>query len=704
MAQVKVSVITVTFNAKEFVGGFLNSLRKLNLNGIELEVLLIDNGSSDGTFALIRDRYSEVHAIKNDENNYARALNLGIARSDGDYVVIANNDATAHADWLQGMLEIIQRKDRIGAVQSKILLSGSGCLNSVGVERTEHFYFRDIAFGEQDSPRYEAPAKRQYVSGGSVMFRRACLEDVGAWDEEYIMYMEDVDYSARCRDRGWELWFAPDSILYHHYHGSASETLCRYFCSRNRLFFVARHHPEELSACVPSSQFYKHGEFDLLYRSLLHAVRRMCEYHDTDTVSRALKSLGKDLPALFGDAGAHNFFSHLNLLLGNRRIRVGIYDHAGHFAGGGQRYAAEMAAIMQDRYEVTYIFNKEVQLSDYRKWFDIDLSRCDMKVVPIPFFDKLDCYVLDEGMVRGEISNPFDVVAEESLHYDIFINANMLSKVNPLSLLSIFLCHFPDQEMGRFFQVDKYDYLITNGEYSGRWCKKRWGLEPTFEWHPPVNMYNENSSPHVKEKIIVSVSRFEVSGSKRQLEMVNTFAQMCREHPERMVGWKLVLLGGSIPDNEYLGAVLAEVARVGCAIEVLTNAPVEIVREYYRRALVFWHACGLNETEPQRVEHFGMTTVEAMQNYCVPIVINGGGQKEIVKHGESGYRFSSIEQLKEFSFAVMGQRELCRDMAQKAYERSGLFSHEVFKGRMESLLGEIEAELLGVDFLPKGPG
>jgi glycosyltransferase involved in cell wall biosynthesis len=515
------------------------------------------------------------------------------------------------------------------------------------------------------------------------------------------MFMEDVEYSARCREKGWKLWYSPSSILYHQYHGSTSDALCEYFCTRNRFLFVARYFPLELAECIPSSHFYKKGEFDLLYRSLLHSVRKMSEYHGAETVNRVLQKLRECLPGYLGDITTYMFFSHLEVILGLRKIRVGIYDHAGHFAGGGQRYVAEMAAIMQERYDVTYIFNNDVQLSDYKDWFDLDLSRCSMKVIRIPFFEKRKRYTPDEGMVLSEIANPFDIISKESLNYDIFVNANMLGKVNPLSPASIFVCHFPDQEKARFFQVDKYDHLITNGDYTGEWVEKRWQLKPTRKLYPPVNMYNPDSRSTNKEKIILSVSRFEVSGSKKQAELIETFSKMCRQHPEKTEGWRLVLMGGSTPGNAYLETLQEAVSSSNCPIELRENAAVSEIKDYYRRASIFWHACGLDETKPERVEHFGMTTVESMQNYCVPIVINGGGQREIVEQDKSGFRFSNLDELMAFSFTVMNDAELCVRMADAAYERSHLFSQQVFKGKLDKLLDEVELELLGRDVLPK---
>jgi len=697
----RVTVVTVTFNGKRFLQDFFSSLLATDQHGLQLEIIMVDNGSMDGSVDWVRGNYPQIRILENEENNYALALNLGIASSSGEYVVVTNNDATVHSNWLQGFLEVFQLDKKIGAVQSKIYFSESNKINSVGVEEIEHFYFRDIGFDDDDSVRYSQPKEREYVTGGSVMFRRECLEDVGDWDEEFIMFMEDVDYSARCRKRDWKLFYAPHSILFHHYHGSSSDSLCDYFCTRNRFLFVAKHFPLELPDCIPTSHFYKKGEFDLLYRSLIHSMRKMCGCHDTETVIRVLQLLRDCLPGYLGDVSAHMFFSHLEVLLGLRRIRLGIYDHAGHFAGGGQRYVAEMAAIMQDRYDVTYIFNNDVKLSDYKDWFDIDLTRSAMKVIRIPFFEKMKRYTPDEGMVRSEVSNPFDIISRESLNYDIFVNANMLGKVNPLSPVSIFVCHFPDQKKGRFFQVDKYDHLIINGDYTGEWVTKRWQLKPTNKLYPPVNMYNPQSAPDRKEKLILSVSRFEVSGSKKQLELIRAFSDMCKQYPKDVSGWRIILVGGSTPGNNYLESLLEAVAEVQCPIEIVPNAAVSQIKEYYRRAAIFWHACGLDEDRPERVEHFGMTTVEAMQNYCVPVVIDGGGQREIVQHGDSGFRFSTLEELKSFSLAIMNDKEMCHRLAEQAFKRSQLFSQEVFKAKFQKLLDDVELELLGRDSLPR---
>lgn len=378
-----------------------------------------------------------------------------------------------------------------------------------------------------------------------------------------------------------------------------------------------------------------------------------------------------------------------------QRIKIAIYDHAFHFPGGGQRYVAEMARILQDKYDVTYIANKDIAIQKYKDWFNIDLSRCTLKIIKIPFFEKLGEPFINEGAVVFEPENPFDVISEETRNYDIFINANMLTKVRPQSLLSMFVCHFPDRKRGRFFHVDDYNYLISNGLYTSSWMKKRWGLEAAHLLYPPVDMYNPDSNPQNKEKIILSVARFEVSGSKKQIEMAKAFANMVDSNRTLMKDWTLVLAGGTFTGNPYFDKVKRSVDSLECSIELRPDVTYEKLRSLYREAAIFWHACGLEEKDPHRIEHFGMTTVEAMQNFCVPVVIDGGGQREIVQHNTSGFRFKNIRQLQAHTKALMVDEHLRCRMAEEAYKRSHDFNRDVFKTKVDEIFGDIEIELRG---------
>ncbi len=476
-----------------------------------------------------------------------------------------------------------------------------------------------------------------------------------------------------------------------------------YLSTARRLDAALGRSAEEAAATITNSPLMLLAAPDLLFRCLVTAGVHLFLRHPPEKALQFFGTLCRAVRQACGVVTAIQLVSRLELELGLRRPRLAIYDHAFHFAGGAQRYVAEIAHAVQDRYEVTYLVNQEMHIDQCREWYGLDLSRCALKVVKIPPAEQPETGLIDEGRVAFRRYNAFDVIGLESLNYDIFINANMLSKVNPLALCSVFICHFPHTEKDHFFQVDKYDYLVANSEYTISWTKKRWGLTPTHLLYPPVEMYHPDASADAKEKIILSVSRFEPAGSKKQLELVRAFADLARQAPAETAGWRLVLAGGSIPDNGYLAAVLDAAKEAPRPIEVHVNKSWEEIRDLYRRAAIFWHACGLDETRPERVEHFGMTTVEAMQNFCVPVVINGGGQREIVEEGVHGFLFSSLEELRDKTLRLIHDEKLRQRMAGQAYERSHRFNRQAFLAQVKQLFDAIETELCGVDCLPPAP-
>lgn len=697
------SVIVVNYNALKYLAPCFESLSRIDKNGYPLEIIMVDNLSQDGSVLAIRDKYPEIKIIENDVNNYTKALNLGIRSSIGDYVAILNPDTIVEKNWFTGILDIMSTDDRIGAVQSKILFSGKNAINSAGVEEVEDFYFRDIGFDEKDTGQYDKSREINFFSGGSVFFKRDCLVDVGGFDEDFVMYMEDVDYSIRCRDRGWRIFYSPQSIVYHKYHGLASSGLCEYYCSRNRMLLLGKRFPFKLPGSIKTSHFYLENDVKNLYHSLIQAMKKMAEYQPAEIIVRILDDLKDILPKVFGPRKAVNFFSQLEVVLGLRKIKVGIYDHAFHFAGGGQRYVAKLAEILQHEYDITYIANKDITLEKYKEWFDIDLSGCKLKIIKIPFFEKAGGYYIDEGIVINEKTNPFDIISRESMNYDIFINANMLSKVKPQSVLSIFICHFPDGEKEKYFSVDQYDYLFTNGDYTSFWLKKKWGLHSALRLYPPVDMYHGSEGSDGKSKVILSVCRFEPGGSKKQLEMIRAFCKLCERDQYVKKEWRFILAGGSTGDNFYFNKVKREINAINAAnIELMPNLTNPDILKLYGEASIFWHACGLGENDPQLIEHFGMTTVEAMQNYCVPIVINDGGQREIVEHEISGFLFSTEEELISWTLKVISDDDLRKRIAQGAYEKSHRFNADIFTKNALSFFSNIENRLRGGEPLSHG--
>ncbi|MDI6743131.1 MAG: glycosyltransferase family 2 protein, partial [Smithella sp.] len=272
-----ISIIIVNYNAIKYLLPCLESVSQSNKEDYRLEIIIVDNLSQDGSIAAVRDSFPDVNIIENNVNNYAKALNLGIQSSTGVYVVFLNPDTVVDKNWLMELMEIVKRDVRIGGVQSKIVFFDRKTINSVGGERLNNFYFQDAGFGEEDKGQYEEINEPDFVSGGSVLYRRSCLDDVGAIDEDFVMYYEDVDYSIRCRDKGWKLFYAPKSIVYHKFHGVTSHEICGYYCSRNRLLLVGKYFPHSLYDAIKTSQYCIDNDLNNLYHSLIQVVKKMAE-------------------------------------------------------------------------------------------------------------------------------------------------------------------------------------------------------------------------------------------------------------------------------------------------------------------------------------------------------------------------------------------------------------------------------------------
>jgi GT2 family glycosyltransferase len=697
-----VTVITVNCNGGHYLSNFFASLPRVLKDRFETEIIVVGNGSGHDWAKWVEQCCPDAKLIENRVNNYARALNMGIMKARGDYIALVNDEVEFHPQWLESLWKAFQVDERIGAVQSKLLFDDRLTVDRCAVMQ-EEAYFLDAGFGKEDAKGWGKAGELSIRAGGCVMFRKRCLEEVGPFDEDFIMFLEDVDISTRVRQAGWKIVCCPNSLACRRRHDTTSNELRRYLCDRNRLLYIAKHFPAKLPESIRTSRFYPRGETRFLYNCLLEALTKLVSHHGGICLNSLMPPLGRELTHVLGPLGAHNFFSQLQLMLGLRKLKVGIYDHAFHIAGGGQRYVAFLAQALQDKYEVTYIVNKEVSFDLYRQWFDIDLSRCNLKVIKIPFYERRGYHWINESMVLNEKENPFDVISLESLGYDVFINANMLGKVQPLSPVSVFVCHFPDKQKERFFSVDQYDYLVSNSLYSAAWIMQRWNLKPTHLIYPPVDMYESTSDPGKKEPMILSVARFEAGGSKKQFEMAKAFMELAHRDENIKRTWRLVLAGGNTVANPYFDKVKNLVNGPGrnCTIELKANLSHSEIKALYKGAAIFWHGCGLGQTEPALVEHFGMATVEAMQNYCVPIVINGGGQREIVQTGINGFTFDTIAALKAHTRRLIHDDALRRQLAQKAYLRSHDFNGEAFKAKVASLFSEIEGVLMGVEAMVK---
>lgn len=242
MKYPKVSVIIINWNGKRFLKDCLDSV--LNQTYPNYEIILVDNGSIDGSVEFVEKNYPEVKLIKNEKNlGFAEGNNVGIRKAlknpKIEYVALLNNDMRVDQKWLESLVDA-----QADIAQSQILTS-DGKISATGI-----LYSRNGLAFDRRSTHYD---KEPFgASGGAVLYKGEVLEDVGVntefFDKDFFCYSEDVDFSFRARLRGWKVKYAPQSIVYH----KGSMTAGReskfgiYFNHRNNVWVIVKNMPTKL--------------------------------------------------------------------------------------------------------------------------------------------------------------------------------------------------------------------------------------------------------------------------------------------------------------------------------------------------------------------------------------------------------------------------------------------------------------------------
>lgn len=233
--------------------------------------------------------------------------------------------------------------------------------------------------------------------------------------------------------------------------------------------------------------------------------------------------------------------------------------------------------------------------------------------------------------------------------------------------------------------LDSYDRIVANSGYGATWVQRLWNRRCEV-LVPAVSQRTGGE----KRPIILSVGRFfapERGHSKKQLEMVEAFAQLSAQFPD----WELHLVGGCAEqDQPYLDAVRR--AAAGLPVVFHIGATGEELDALYSAASIYWHATGLGEdldADPERAEHFGITTVEAMSAGAVPIVMRAGGQLEIVREGIDGYFFTDAEGLLARTRQVIEDDDLRLRLGESSVERAKIFDRDSFARRLRTMVDEV---------------
>jgi glycosyltransferase involved in cell wall biosynthesis len=234
-----------------------------------------------------------------------------------------------------------------------------------------------------------------------------------------------------------------------------------------------------------------------------------------------------------------------------------------------------------------------------------------------------------------------------------------------------------------------YDRVAANSAFTARWVRRLWAVDASL-LHPPIS----RQAAGRKGPVILHVGRFfppHAGHSKRQAELVEAFRQLTGRGLAD--GWELHLVGGCDDDGRaYLDAVRAAID--GLAVDVHANAARGELQELFGRASIYWHATGLGDdpdAHPERMEHFGISTVEAMSAGAVPVCIGVAGQLEVFDDGVEGFHFSTVDQLVERTAELIADPALRTRMGAAAQRRAARYDERAFAERLQALVAEITA-------------
>jgi len=246
---VRVSVVIPTWNNKELLRSCLDSLAALEFDSHE--IIVVDNGSTDGAPDMVASEYGRARLIRLPENRgFSAAVNEGIKAAAGGLVALINNDAEAHPAWLAELCSAADRHPEAGSFASKMLFhSDRKTIDTVGDGFSRAGFGYKIGWGEKDAGQYDTEAYVLGACGGAGMYRKEMLEDVAIdgeyFDDEFFAFGEDLDLALRAQLIGYRCVTVPRAVVYHRVRATAGRgsELSLFLGHRNFVFCVLKNFP-----------------------------------------------------------------------------------------------------------------------------------------------------------------------------------------------------------------------------------------------------------------------------------------------------------------------------------------------------------------------------------------------------------------------------------------------------------------------------
>lgn len=711
-----VSIIAVNYNGAKDLPVFLDSIKNQSYKNFEL--IIVDNNSSDNSKEIINEYQKESYRIiyLNSGKNlgFAAGNNYAIPYCKGELFCLINVDTKVDENWLKELIDAMSKDGDCGAVCSKTLFyekfqdiefkfekdfiididelvnsleykkyfirygqEESGFIKSknkkiiislpvqktilkiklldlikdslislkIGKNKINYFSVSnnesileidfsqentinssyiinnagsisiagmpgDRGIGEYDIGQYDSKCYVDFFCGVSVLLRRSLLIDRTIFVPEFFAYYEDSELSRYIRDKGYKILYSPRSIVYHKHSATSSEgsPLWQLLVSRSQKIYTYQ------------------NDFNKLYGEINHLE----EYYKNQIPQELYTILKEFSSKLLEKLKANNSIVE-------KLKPIGIYNSYWNTKGGGESHALSFATILQ-KFETVYLISEQdFDIGELSEYYKIDLTNC-------------------RKIVQNNINTEF------TKQFHIFINSTFQSNLESKAQKSYYIVSFPHKNITKE-ALESYEF-IYNSDYTLRWSKLYWGNHKGQLIYPlgSLNM-NNNILNEDKENLILSIGRFFVGGhSKNQHIIAKAFIDMIQKIPNNK-NWKLVLIGSINKNSQEDLAYVNDIESLlkGSNYEIITDATRDSLEDYCKKASIYVHATGLGIDElkyPEKLEHFGITPIEAMTFGCFPIVYKYGGPSEVIAKLGFGETFKDVEDLtnKLIKFSIDSNR------------------------------------------------
>jgi GT2 family glycosyltransferase len=214
----------------------------------DIEVIVVDNASTDGSRALLAERYPDVRMIALPENRgFTGACNAGMVAATGEYVALLNNDTEVDLGWAAAVVSAFARHPEAGLVASKMLLFDErDRFHTAGDLYRVDGRLVNRGVWEQDGGQYDAEEYVFSACGGSAVYRRAMLDEIGLLDDDFFFSCEDMDLAWRAQLAGYRCVYAPNAVVYHHLAATGGGVTASFFDGRNTIWILIKNYPAAL--------------------------------------------------------------------------------------------------------------------------------------------------------------------------------------------------------------------------------------------------------------------------------------------------------------------------------------------------------------------------------------------------------------------------------------------------------------------------